>query len=294
MEIYQTESLEDIIYESTNKRKLTLDIIKPINQDTQSYPAIIYVHGGGWMAGDKKGPGGEWNASFAQYGFVCININYRLSGEAIFPAALIDVKTAICWVREHADEYQIDPNKIGIWGHSSGGHLASLAALTSNHSELSSPYSSVSDHVRAAVSLSGPTDLAKMGTWHDFPNSPEAKFLGGAVQTKLELAKKANPITYCNEDKTIPFLIIHGDNDPICPVNQSELLHQALPNSTYLNIKGADHDLVGGNITFDEILEIIRGFFTRQLVKRSMGVMELMQHRKAVKEAVSWFINSSK
>jgi acetyl esterase/lipase len=292
MEIYQTEELVDIVYGQTAERDLKLDIIKPVAFD-ETFPAIIYVHGGGWMAGDKRKVGGEWNASFAKYGFICININFRLSGEAIFPAPLLDVKEAILWVKANAKNYHIDENKIGIWGHSSGGHLATLAALSADHPEFSSEDQLISEKVNAVVTLAGPVDLLEMGGWHNNPNSPESKFLGGSVQEQRIQAKLANPIHYINEDPP-PALIIQGDVDEICPVQQSQLLHKALPNSSYLEIKGADHDFVGGVLAFDEILNLVRSFFTRNLKTGLINKEELANHRKEVRKVMDWFKETSK
>jgi len=292
MEIYQTEELVDIVYGQTAERELKLDIIKPVASE-ETFPAIIYVHGGGWMSGDKRKVGGEWNASFAKYGFVCININFRLSGEAIFPAPLLDVKEAIRWVKSNARDYNIDESKIGIWGHSSGGHLATLAALSADHPEFSSKEQLISEKVNAVVTLAGPVDLLQMGDWHNNPNSPESKFLGGSVQEQSSKAKLANPVHYVNEDAP-PVLIIQGDVDEICPVQQSQLLHKELSNSSYLEIKGADHDFVGGVLTFDELLSLVRSFFTRNLKTGLLDKHELANHRKEVKKVMNWFKENSK
>ncbi|MBS4172908.1 alpha/beta hydrolase [Bacillus sp. FJAT-49736] len=291
MELFQTEELVDIVYGKTKERELKLDMIKPISD--QRFPVIIYVHGGGWMAGDKRNVGGKWNASFAQYGFVCVNINFRLSGEAIFPAPLLDVKAAIRWVKEHADQYNMDENKIGIWGHSSGGHLSTLAALSADHAEFLMGDEKVSDKVNAVASLAGPVDLLSMGTWHDNPNSLESKFLGGSVQEQKDLAQKANPINYIRENVP-PFLIVHGDNDKICPVQQSRMLHNELHNSSYLEIKGADHDFIAGTLNMDEILKLVLSFFNKTLKTGLMTADEIHEHQEEVEKVVNWFITNSK
>ncbi|WP_409271615.1 alpha/beta hydrolase fold domain-containing protein [Neobacillus sp. SCS-31] len=292
MEMYQTEEIVDIVYGQTAERELKLDIIKPVASE-ELFPAIIYVHGGGWMAGDKRKVGGEWNASFSKYGFVCININFRLSGEAIFPAPLLDVKEAIRWVKLNAKNYNIDENKVGIWGHSSGGHLATLAALSADHPEFASKGQVISEKVNAVATLAGPVDLLAMGGWHNNPNSPESKFLGGSVQDQSERAKLANPTHYIN-GHTPPVLIIQGDYDEICPVQQSQLLHKHLPNSSYLEIKGADHDFVGGVLTLDDVLSIVRSFFERNLKIGLINEEELVKHREEVNKVMNWFKENSK
>ncbi|MFJ7954576.1 alpha/beta hydrolase fold domain-containing protein [Lysinibacillus sp. NPDC096418] len=292
MEMYQTEKLVDIVYGQTDERELRLDIIKPVGAE-EFFPAIIYVHGGGWMSGDKSKVGGEWNASFAKYGFVCININFRLSGEAIFPAPLQDVKQAIRWVKLNAKNYNIDENKVGIWGHSSGGHLATLAALSADHPEFSSKGQFISEKVNAVATLAGPVDLLEMGGWHNNPNSPESKFLGGSVQEQSVKAKLANPIHYIKGD-TPPVLIIQGSYDEICPVQQSQLLYKELPNASYLEIKGADHDFVGGILTLDDVLSVVRSFFKRNLKTGLITKEELAKHREEVNKVINWFEEKSK
>ncbi len=292
MEMHQTERLVDICYGKTAERELKLDIIKPVSTEEQ-FPAIIYVHGGGWMSGDKSKVGGEWNASFAKHGFVCVNINFRLSGEAIFPAPLLDVKEAIRWVKLNAEKYNVDPNRVGIWGHSSGGHLATLAAMSADHSEFLPVEQPVSEKVQAVVTLAGPTDLLKMGGWHDNPNSPESKFLGGRVQNQQAKAKLANPINYISGE-TPPVLIIQGDHDEICPVQQSQLLHKELPHSSYLEIKGADHDFVGGVLTLDDVLSLVCSFFKRNLITGLIKGEELAKHREEVNRVMNWFKENSK
>jgi acetyl esterase/lipase len=292
MEIFQTEEIVDIVYGQTPERELKLDIIKPVASE-ETFPAIIYVHGGGWMSGDKRKVGGEWNASFAKFGFVCININFRLSGEAIFPAPLQDVKEAIRWVKLNARKYNINENQVGIWGHSSGGHLATLAALSADHPEFSTKEQNISEKVNAVATLAGPVDLLLMGGWHNNPNSPESKFLGGSVQEQSIKAKLANPTNYSSED-TPPVLIIQGDYDEICPVHQSQLLHKSLPNSSYLEIKGADHDFVGGVLTLDDILNIVMAFFTRNLKTGLINKEELASHREEVNKVMNWFKENSK
>ncbi len=204
----------------------------------------------------------------------------------------MDIKTAIRWVKSNAGNYGIDPDKIGIWGHSSGGHLAALAAFSAGHPLFSTGTPEL-EKVHAVATLAAPVDLLSMGDWHDNPNSPESKFLGGMVQQQTEKAQQANPLTYLNGD--IPTtLIIHGETDDICPVEQGRLLHLALEDSSYLEIKGADHDLVGGVLTMDEILILIQSFFTRNLKIGLPNKDSLEKHREEVKLAVNWFKENSK
>lgn len=123
---------ENVIYGYAGSTPLYLDIILPVEAVSKPLPVLIYIHGG-----DKSGIGGrEWNARFTQHGFVAVNVNHRLSGEAIFPAQIHDVKAAVRWLRANAAALSIQPDKIGVWGHSSGAHLAALLGVSAGNESL--------------------------------------------------------------------------------------------------------------------------------------------------------------
>ncbi|WP_308410447.1 alpha/beta hydrolase [Fischerella muscicola] len=175
-------------------------------------------------------------------------INYRLSHQAIFPAQIEDAKAAVRWLRAHAKQYQLNPQRIGAWGFSAGGHLAALLGTSDNILTLEGKggYSEYPSHVQAVVTMGGPTDLLQMGGWHDAPDSPEARLVGGSIHEKQEVVNQANPITYIKPTPP-PFLIIHGECDELVPIGQAELLYQALK-------------AVGGNVTFVRVREGNHGF----------------------------------
>jgi acetyl esterase/lipase len=206
-------------------------------------PAVIFVHGGGWQSGDKTT---SVNNPLAMAGFFTISINYRLTDEAVFPAQIEDVKTAIRWLRAHAAEYHVNPDCIGIWGSSAGGHLAALAGTSGDVAALdgNGQWPGYSSRVQAVVDYYGPTDLLQMHGSHDLPNAPEAKLLGGPVQTRVDAAREANPLAYITPDDP-PFLIFHGENDTTVPISQSELLHSALLNAgvltEFVRVKNSGH-----------------------------------------------------
>lgn len=265
-----TVLIEDIEYGNVNGKALLLDIIRPSKLPDEPMPVIMYIHGGGWSSGDKAGVGGrEWNSYFAKNGYFAVNINYRLSGEAIFPAQIHDCKAAIRWLRANHVNYHINPEKIGVWGHSAGGHLAALLATSIGNGELEgkSGHPNYPTHINCAVTVSAPIDILKMGGWHDLENSHEAKLIGEkTVQENAELAQKTNPIQYINnKSKNIPFLTIHGEADEIVPVSQAQLIYESLPHATLLTVKGADHGMAGGNLTINTLLEMILAFFNQSL-----------------------------
>jgi acetyl esterase/lipase len=148
----------DIVYATMDGHELKLDIAYPKNIKAK-IPAIVYIHGGGWVLGDKSP---NEAITYAKNGFVGIAIQYRLSGVAKFPAAVQDCKAAIRWVRANAKRYGIDPDKIGVIGESAGGHLVALLGTSGGdpYLEGNGPYSEYSSKVQAVVDNFGPIDLA--------------------------------------------------------------------------------------------------------------------------------------
>ena len=257
-DVFEVEVLRDLTYSVINGKPLLLDLYRPRGTGGP-LPVIIWLHGGGWRFGDRKlGP--DLSRYFAQHGFAMASIEYRSSDEAKFPAALEDVKTAIHWLRAQSPQYGLAPNRIGLWGSSSGGHLAALAALTSP------------SEVQAVVDGYGPTDFLQIdahrlttGTYEDDPESMqlppdlrssspdsfESRFLGAPIATCPELVQRANPVTYAHSGAP-PFLILHGLSDTAIPPNQSELLYNAL--ATYSNnevtlciVSGLGHGFLNRN-----------------------------------------------
>jgi acetyl esterase/lipase len=198
------------------KKGLLLDVFVPAGAPK---PLLVWIHGGAWAGGNKE------NAPVARIvpqGFAMASIRYRLSQEAPMPAQIEDCLDAIRFLRANAARYGYDASKIGVWGSSAGGHLVALVG-TMGAGEAK---------VQAVVDWYGPTHLRRMSMWpsrmdHDSPASPESRLVGGPVQANAKLTDAANPITYVTSDDP-PFLIQHGDADPLVPMEQSELLLAAL------------------------------------------------------------------
>ena len=230
------ENENDIVVEEgiryTGGDSAAQTLIIAYHQDRKNLrPAILHFHGGGFRKGKAEAGTAKW---LAEAGFVGISVNYRLSGEAIFPAAVHDCKTAVRWARAHAEKYGIDPERIGVFGGSAGGHLAALvgASGSDNYLEGTGPYLSFSSTVQAVSENYGPTDFLKMNDApgnmdHDSPTSPESEFIGGPIQQSADQVKLANPITYVDASDP-PTLIVHGLKDMSVPYQQSELLYEAL------------------------------------------------------------------
>jgi acetyl esterase/lipase len=254
---------------------LLLDLYLP-DSASGPVPVIVWVHGGGWEAGDRHD---RTALPILAHGYALASIDYRLSQVAKYPAQIEDCKAAIRWVRAHAKANGLDPNHIGVWGASAGGHLVALLGTTGDVKELEGSEGNldVSSRVQAVCDWFGPTDFtvinqqAKKGPvpqviQHDDPNSPEAHLLGGAIQENKAKARAADPITYVTKDDP-PFLIMHGDHDALVPLAQSEILRDALQKAgvpvKLEVIKGAGHGFGG-----PKIMEQVAAFFDEYLKPR--------------------------
>lgn len=247
---------KDAAYASVSETQ-KLDLYVP--EGDGPFPVIVSIHGGGFMMGDKADPMGT--AGFDQLlaeGYAVAAVNYRLSSEATFPAAVQDVKTAVRWLRANAGEYNLNPDKIGAWGGSAGGNLVAMLGTSCGVAELEGSELGNADQsscVQAVVDWFGPTDFLQMdaefaGTscpqTHDAADSPESRYLGAPIQDVPELAAQANPITYVTAEAA-PFLIQHGTADCNVPPQQSQLLYDALvaaggpDQATLTLIDGAGH-----------------------------------------------------
>ena len=231
---------KDIVYLVAGDYEVALDIAVPKGL-TKPVPAVVHIHGGGFWGGSKSR---QQAVRYAEAGFVGVSINYRLSGLAPFPAAVHDCKAAIRWLRANAEKYQIDADHIGVWGTSTGGHLAAIMGTSGGDPYLEG-YGGLPTHtslrkyrqkeelfefssdVQAVVDHFGPTDFLKLGGNHTMPTSAESRFLGGQITGLKEQVRRANPITYVDKDDP-PILIIHGREDIGVIFNQSELLYAAL------------------------------------------------------------------
>ncbi len=263
----EVKRLSDLEYAPGSAAR-KLDLYLPKKQ-AERLPLIVWIHGGAWRGGDKfPCPAVE----FALDGYAVASINYRLSQEAKFPAQIEDCKAAIRWLRAHAKDYHLDPDHIGVWGASAGGHLSALLGTTGDVKELEGKDGNLeySSRVQAVCDWFGPTDFLKMHDApsqinHDAPAAPEAQLIGGPVQENTQKAAATNPITYITKDDP-PFLIMHGDRDPLVPLNQSELLQAALQKAgvetTLYVVRGGGH---GTGFGTDEIFKMIGDFFARHL-----------------------------
>jgi acetyl esterase/lipase len=230
-----TDVQKDVAYGSHARQKL--DVFVP--KSDKPLPLVIWIHGGGWEAGDKAG---NPAVSLLAKGYAVAGINYRYSQQALFPAQILDCKAAVRYLRDNAKKYNIDPNHIAVWGASAGGHLSLLMGTTAGVEELEEK-SKTSSRVQAVVDWFGPTDLVKLSPSFVTTN-PITKLIGGTTGEKTNLAILANPITHLTKDDA-PVLIFHGDKDQLVPLSQSELFDAAMKKLNlecdFVTIKNADH-----------------------------------------------------
>jgi acetyl esterase/lipase len=240
---------KDLVYSTVNGfRPVTLDLYTP-RAGGGAKPLVIYIHGGGWTGGTSRNAAAYNDfpavmANLASRGYVVASLNYRLAGEAPFPAATDDVDAAIRWLKAHAAQYGIDKTRVAVWGGSAGGHLAALAATDCSPAQAGAE----SDCVQAAAIWYGIFDFGTL----PMPSGPTPQgpgvFLGCAGAACKEVGAKASPVTYIDA-KDPPFLLIHGTADKTVPVAQSrgmlERLKAAGVKADYIELPDIDHSWIG-------------------------------------------------
>lgn len=272
-----TPTIADIQYGPDHIRQ-RMDLYLP-DVSSPPYPVVIWIHGGGWRSGDKSSTSLR-TSDLRAAGLAVIGLNYRLSFEATFPAQLHDCKGAIRWIRANAASYGLNPDRIGVWGPSAGGHLAALVGTSGDLPELEGDVGGnleFSSRVQAVVDFFGPTDILFMKEMAldppglefdpDAPDSAESELIGwggenqGLADIKVNLTSvvdpypvlidllvDANPITHVRPGMP-SFFIAHGVVDTRVPVLQSSLLWAALSNVAtdvrYEMVAGVGHAELG-------------------------------------------------
>lgn len=271
----KNENLYDIEYACIGEHPLLLDLHIPVN-GAPPYPVVVWLFGGGWSRGDRRGrPVVRLvDDNLYEHGYAIAAIDYRLSGEAKFPAQLEDCKAAIRFLRKHAESFKLDANRIGVWGFSAGAHLAALLGLTGLTRQFDvGDNLEISSQVQAVCAFAVTSDFrqVKKNSYEDpnDPNSATAQLFGGLIQEKMELVIQANPVTYISPHAP-PFLLIHGEKDGLVSCEQSKLLHDALDKagveSTLYIIPDGDHGMAGlDQREVEHILNITERFFQKHL-----------------------------
>jgi len=267
------QAFRNLPYADTDNPRQALDLFLPkISNSVEILPIIVYIHGGGWKSGSKESALSKLSPYLKTGSFAVASINYRLSGEAIWPSQIHDCKAAIRWLKGNAKKFRIDTNRLAVWGNSAGGHLVAMIGVSGEVGSLEGKLGKHLDQdsrVKCVVDFCGPSHLLSMGQFpskidHDAPSSPESLLIGGALQENKKAANKASPITYATKDDA-PILIVHGTDDPLVPFNQAEIFHSALlkvgVKSEFLGIKGMGHGLGG-----PEVDKRVRKFLESQLL----------------------------
>jgi acetyl esterase/lipase len=223
------KALRDLSYVTNGHERQKLDLYLPA---APKGPLLVFIHGGGWLSDTKDHLEG---LQLLAQGYSIASLDYRFSSDAVFPAQIEDCKAAIRWLRAHAGEYGYDPKRVGVWGMSAGGHLTALLATTGTTREFEvGEHLDQSSAIQCGIDLFGPADIPGYQPPSDNPmlqrsgaESIFVKLLGGPVEQKLELARKASPVTWVTKDSA-PLLIMHGTADPLIPLTQSQALTDKL------------------------------------------------------------------
>jgi acetyl esterase/lipase len=256
----ELEEVRDIDYVGDGNPRHRLHLYLPADRDrTRPLPIVCYIHGGGWRSGEMEPANLVRDlAETGRYG--AATISYRLSGEAIWPAQLHDCKAAIRWLHANAARHGLDPDRIGVWGISAGGHLATMLGVTQGEAPLEGDLGAHRDmpsRVACVVDWYGPTDLLAMdsqgsGLQSTASDSLPSLLVGGPLNERVAAGRSASPITYASADDT-PLLLVHGTRDPLVPFEQSVEMFHAMTacggTAALVAVQGAGHGGLGDRVT---------------------------------------------
>ena len=272
------EAKLDVSYAATDNPRQRLDLFLPEKREPgKKLPVLVFVHGGAWLAGDKTQGRGQIMPFVREGKCAGVSVGYRLSPEEKWPAQIHDCKAALRWIKAHAEEYHLDPDKIVVWGSSAGGHLVAMLGTSAGVPEMDGkigPHTDKDTKVAGVIDFFGPTDVSKMdaqrlpnGQKHDSADSPESKLLGAPVQTVPDKVKSANPLTYVDPTDP-PFLMVHGDKDPLVPHGQSEILQaelrQAKVKEELYTVAGGGHGGFRDPVVDRKVREFLEARFERK------------------------------
>ncbi len=262
---------KDIVYANVNGRELHLDIFYPSDSKEETLPGLVLIHGGGWRSGNRELviPMAQ---KFAQKGYAAIAVEYRLSTEAFYPAAIFDIKASIRWLRANASKYNVNKKKIGIYGCSAGGHLAALIGTTNGYKKLDGDEgnNNFSSDVEAIIDVDGVVDFFGKGSEEVYKKSgkPSAAHLwfGASAKENPEVWKEAGPINHI--DKNTPPILFLNSGQPRFHAGRDEMIQKL----NYYNIYSEVHTFEGIIHTFwlfepwfDKTFQYTEDFLRRSL-----------------------------
>lgn len=263
--------MQTATYCTDGGKPLAMDITLPTPKPPAAAPAVLYVHGGGWEHGDRRGGGflDQVRPQLNAKGFIVASIDYRLAPADPWPAQIVDTKCAVRYVRVNAATYGIDPQRMGAWGGSAGDLVSLMGTADASAGFDVSQWSDTSSRLQAVVDLFGPVDLTA-GGWNLDPTKVITDVFGGTPGTSTDTLAHASPVHWITPDDP-PFLILQGDADQTVPAAQSHELAAKLQAAgvpaTLVMVKGGPHGL--GSRTEQpspaELVTQIVEFFVRTL-----------------------------
>jgi acetyl esterase/lipase len=256
----------DVVYASANNTPLKLDVWYPRDNPNPT-PTLVYIHGGGWIFGSKEGAVYQL-LPYLEKGWRVVNVEYRMAGNSLAPAAVEDTRCALRWVYRNAKQYNFDTSKIVLTGHSAGGHLSLITGMLPDGTPLDNncyadeKYGDVKMKVAAIINWYGITDV------NDVIQGPNLKNYAamwmGSMPNASEVAKKVSPLTYVRTDLP-PVITIHGDKDDVVPYSHATRLQEALDKAKVPNklvtVKNGGHGMFQLNeysTAFDEIWKFLK------------------------------------
>lgn len=269
------ERKRDLDYVGKGNPRQKLDLYLPKERTSEPLPVVCWIHGGAWRQGSKD-RAGQLERLVASGGYAGVSIGYRLTDEAHWPAQIHDCKAAIRWIRAHAKEYGLDPDRIAVWGASAGGHLVAMLGVSNGDEALEGelgPHTGFSSDVACVVNFFGPSQLLQMdeeggSIRHSAPNSPESLLVGGPIHENPEVARNASPWFHVSKGDA-PMLLVHGTEDRLVPYSQSVKLSSKLSevgtSAPLLTVEHGGHGQGFGPTVEKEVLQ----FLGQQLLGKS-------------------------
>jgi acetyl esterase/lipase len=276
----------DIRYVPDGDPSESLDLYLPENSGSKPLPVVVWVHGGGWHGGSKAGCPA---VGFISHGYAAASVEYRFSQKAIFPAQIQDCQAAIRWLRANSKKYNLDPNHIGVWGASAGGHLVALLGTAGGKNAFApvGGNEDQSDRVQAVCDWFGPADFStvmaqaaedKVKNIFKFnsPTDPYSSLIGASLEQSKEKDEAVSPVHYVSKDNP-PILIMHGTSDALVPFAQSVEFADALTKAgvdvTLQKFPGAGHG--GPAFSRAPVTHLIETFFDKHLMGKDVEIKPL-------------------
>jgi len=278
---------ENVVYKSVDGKELKADVYIPNNAKDRKYPAVLLIHGGGWLTGSKENER-VMAQHLALYGYVGITASYRLGTEAEYPAAVLDLKAAAKWMRRNADSLQIDPNKIAVLGASAGAQLATLLGVTPDSETYQTGDAKISDKFQAIINLDGVVSFVHpeaqegwmAGTW-----------FGGSKSEKPELWKEASPLEYVDE-QTPPTLFINSSY-PRFHAGRDDMISLMSKNNIYSEVhtlENSPHSFWLLHPWFQQTLNLSLNFLDK-IFSNSSSVKETYREITVAKDKSAEFVS---